>query len=75
MITKENLQEVLVYLGFTANDKNTIFKKTYTNNADIFIKVDFSKREITYAPLDSRFNEGEYPSIDKQSTGDRKSVV
>ncbi len=47
MITKENLQEVLVYLGFTANDKNTIFKKTYTNNADIFIKVDFSKREIT----------------------------
>ena len=69
MITKENLQEVLVYLGFTANDKNTIFKKTYTNNADIFIKVDFSKREITYAPLDSRFNEGEYPSIDKQSTG------
>lgn len=69
MIAKENLQEILIYLGFTANNKNTIFKKTYQNNANIFIEVDFNKGEITYAPLDSRFKEGEYPSIEKQSTG------
>lgn len=69
MITKENLREVLIYLGFTANNKNTIFKKTYQNNANIFIEVDFNKGKITYAPLDSHFKEGEYPSIEKQSTG------
>lgn len=69
MIAKENLQEILIYLGFTANNKNTIFKKTYQNNANIFIEVDFNKGKITYAPLDSHFKEGEYPSIEKQSTG------
>lgn len=69
MITKENLREVLIYLGFTANNKDTIFKKTYQDNTNIFIEVDFNKGKITYAPLDSHFKEGEYPSIEKQSTG------
>lgn len=48
MITKENLREVLIYLGFSANNKDTIFKKTYQNDTSIFIEVDFNKGEITY---------------------------
>ncbi|MCX2683711.1 restriction endonuclease subunit S [Campylobacter sp. MIT 21-1684] len=70
MITKENLQVVLESLGFVPQPNNKKrFKKTYHNNANVFIEVDFGKEKITYSPLDSSFKEGEYPNLENKSAG------
>lgn len=47
MIHKDNLQEVLMHLGFSPNSAKTRFKKSYQNE-NVFIQVDFAKEEIIY---------------------------
>lgn len=67
MINKDNLKEVLEILGF--KNEGEKYKKTYQNSDKIFIEIDFKLENITYAPLDSSFKEGEYPSEAKKSKG------
>ena len=77
MITKDNLKEMLESLGFKANwtntknkdSKNDIYIKYYQGSNAIFIKVDFTSKEIIYSPVDESFKEGDFPSKEKQSTG------
>ena len=65
MITKDNIRDLLKHFGFTENED--IFKKEYANG--VSIEVNCKKQKITYAPLDSNFAEGEYPSKDKPAKG------
>lgn len=69
MITKENLREVLESLGFEDKANKNIYTKTYQNNEDIKIEVDFNKPKIMYSPTDSSFKEKEFPNKDKESKG------
>ncbi|WP_281747400.1 hypothetical protein [Helicobacter suis] len=64
MIAIKNLKEVLLALGF---EGKSVFTKSYEVGARI--EVDFTKKSITYTPLDTDFKEGEYPSLDKPSKG------
>lgn len=66
MITVQNLKEVLLKLGF-AEASNGVFKKQYPHDASIV--VDFNRKKIAYAPVDSTFTEGEYPTKTKPATG------
>ncbi|MBQ3716792.1 MAG: N-6 DNA methylase [Paludibacteraceae bacterium] len=66
MITVQNLKEVLLKLGF-AETSNGVFKKQYPHDASIM--VDFNQKKITYAPIDSNFANGEYPTKERRSTG------
>ena len=65
MITKDNLVALLKHLKFT--EKNNIFKKEYQQGASI--SVNMTTKKITYAPVDSNFQNGEYPSINKPAKG------
>lgn len=77
MITKDNLKEMLESLGFVSSLANAkrkdsskgVYIKYYQGSNAIFIKVDFSKNEIVYSPIDESFKEGYFPSKEKQSTG------
>ncbi|WP_163533252.1 N-6 DNA methylase [Helicobacter suis] len=64
MITTENLKEVLLALGFKGE---SVLTKSYEVGARI--ELDFTKKSITYTPLDTNFKEGEYPSEQKPSKG------
>lgn len=65
MITKENLEKVLLHFGFT--ETNNIYNKIYSSGASI--KVDTKTKKITYAPLDANFNNGEFPTKGKPANG------
>lgn len=66
MITVQNLKEVLLKLGF-AEASNGVFKKQYPHDASIM--VDFGRKKIVYAPIDTNFSNGEYPTKERKSTG------
>ena len=66
MITVQNLKEVLLKLGFE-EASNGVLKKQYSHDASIV--VDFNRKKIVYAPVDSSFAEGEYPTKTKPATG------
>ena len=51
--------------GFTKN--GNIYRREYPQGASI--EVNFDTQKITYAPVDSLFKEGEFPSKDKPSKG------
>lgn len=65
MITKEKLPVILNHFGFTQS-KN-IYRKEYSQGASI--EVNMKSQAISYAPLDSNFSEGEFPSIEKPAKG------
>ena len=65
MITKDNLANLLTHFEFTQH--NNTFKREYPQGATI--EVDMNARAITYAPLDSFFKEGEFPSKEKPANG------
>ena len=65
MITPDNLAELLRYLEF--NEEKNIFKKEYQDSASI--EVNFNTQEIVYAPIDTSFKEGEFPSKEKKANG------
>lgn len=65
MITQDNLAKLLRYLEFS--EANNTFKKEYQNGASI--EVNFNTQEILYAPLDTTFKEGEFPTKDKPAKG------
>ncbi len=66
MITVQNLKEVLLKFSFI-EASNGVFKKQYPHDASIV--VDFNRKKIAYAPVDSTFAEGEYPTRTKPATG------
>lgn len=67
MITKDNLSALLLhpYFGFTKS--GNIYRREYPQGASI--EVNFNTQKITYAPVDSLFKEGEFPSKDKPAKG------
>lgn len=67
MITKDNLTTLLThpYFGFTK--RGNIYRREYPQGASIEVNTDTQK--ITYAPIDSLFKEGEFPSKDKPANG------
>ena len=65
MITKDNLANLLTHFEFTQH--NNTFKREYPQGGTI--EVDMNARTITYAPLDSLFKEGEFPSKEKPANG------
>ena len=65
MITQENLAELLRHLQF--DEKDRLFKKEYQNGASI--EVNFNTQEIIYAPLDTTFKEGEFPTKNNPAKG------
>lgn len=67
MITKDNLAALLLhpYLGFTK--RGNIYKKEYPQGASIEVNTD--TQEITYAPVDFLFKEGEFPTKEKPANG------
>lgn len=67
MITKENLTKVLDSLGFTKNEATNVYYQEYESGASI--TVDFNSEKIIYDPLDEEFNEGEFPSKEKEADG------
>lgn len=79
MITKENLKETLLFLGFTAQserDNATKFIKNYPNqSSDTYIEVDFKNETIKYNPVDNRFGSFEiagsikFPKLGNPSSG------
>ena len=66
MITIENLRQSLLSLGFN-NTSGNILENEYDNGAKI--RVDFDHSKIDYLPLDSSFNEGDFPSTTKEASG------
>lgn len=52
MINKNNLKDLLKALGFAENQK--IYSKSYPNNTEAFLKVDFNKEELIY-PIEKGF--------------------
>ncbi len=67
MITKDNLTTLLThpYFGFTKS--GNIYRREYPQGASI--EVNTNTQKITYAPIDSLFKEGEFPSKDKPANG------
>ncbi len=67
MITKDNLAALLTHPDFGFSKKGNIYRREYPQGASI--EVDFDTQKITYAPVDSLFKEGEFPSKDKPAKG------
>lgn len=65
MITKENLREVLKCLGY--KETKNVFKRKFRQGASI--EVNFNTQKITYAPIDSSFTEGLFPTKEKPAKG------
>lgn len=65
MITKDNLEKVLLHFGFT--EANGIYNKKYSNGASI--EVNTKNKKIKYAPLDANFNNGEFPTKETPANG------
>ena len=67
MITKDNLAALLLHPNFGFTKRGNIYKKEYSQGASI--EVNFDTQKITYAPVDSLFKEGEFPTKDKPANG------
>ena len=67
MITKDNLAILLLHPTFGFTKRGKIYKKEYSQGASIEVNADTQK--ITYAPVDSLFKEGEFPTKDKPANG------
>lgn len=67
MITKDNLENILTHPQFGFIKSGNVYKKEYPQGASI--EVNTKTQKITYAPIDSSFKEGEYPSKDKPAKG------
>ena len=67
MITKDNLAALLLHPDFGFTKRGNIYKKEYSQGASIEVNTDTQK--ITYAPVDSLFKEGEFPTKDKPANG------
>lgn len=65
MITVENLESLLTYLGF--ENKGRVFNMVYPQGASI--EVNFNTQEIIYAPLDISFEEGVFPTKENPAKG------
>lgn len=67
MITKDNLAALLSHPDFGFTKSGNIYKKEYPQGASI--EINFDTQKITYAPIDSLFKEGEFPTKDKPAKG------
>ena len=67
MITNDNLAALLLHPNFGFTKRGNIYKKEYSQGASIEVNTDTQK--ITYAPVDSLFKEGEFPTKDKPANG------
>ena len=67
MITKDNLTTLLTHPYFGFNKSGNIYRREYPQGASI--EVNTNTQKITYAPIDSLFKEGEFPSKDKPANG------
>ena len=67
MITKDNLAALLLHPNFGFTKRGNIYKKEYSQGASIEVNTDTQK--ITYAPVDSLFKEGEFPTKEKPANG------
>ncbi len=67
MITKDNLAALLTHPDFGFSKMGNIYGREYPQGASI--EVNFDTQKITYAPVDSLFKEGEFPSKDKPAKG------
>ena len=67
MITKDNLAALLMHPDFGFTKSGNIYRKEYSQGASI--EVNFDTQKITYAPIDSLFKEGEFPTKDKPAKG------
>lgn len=67
MITKDNLAALLLHPDFGFTKSGNIYKREYPQSASI--EVNFDTQKITYAPVDSLFKEGEFPTKDKPANG------
>ena len=63
MITKDNLAALLTHPDFGFTKRGNIYRREYSQGASI--EVNFDTQKITYAPVDSLFKEGEFPTKDK----------
>lgn len=67
MITKDNLATLLTHPQFGFVKSGNIYRKEYPQGASI--EVNFDTHKITYAPIDSLFKEGEFPTKNKPAKG------
>lgn len=67
MITKDNLATLLLHPDFGFTKSGNIYRREYSQGASI--EVNFDTQKITYAPIDSLFKEGEFPTKDKPAKG------
>ena len=67
MITKDSLVSLLMHPDYGFTKSGNIYKKEYPQGASI--EVNFDTQKITYAPIDSLFKEGEFPTKDKPAKG------
>ena len=67
MITKDNLAALLTHPDFGFTKRGNIYRREYSQGASI--EVNFDTQKITYAPVDSLFKEGEFPTKDKPTNG------
>lgn len=67
MITKENLTALLMHPDFDFQKKGNIYRREYPQGASI--EVNFNTLKIKYAPVDTIFKEGEFPTRDKPAKG------
>ena len=67
MITKNNLAALLMHPDFGFTKSGNIYRREYQQGASI--EVNFDTQKISYAPIDSLFKEGEFPSKGKPAKG------
>ena len=67
MITKDNIAALLKHPSFGFTKCGNTYKRKYTKGASIEVNIDTQK--ITYAPVDTGFKEGEFPTRDKPAKG------
>ena len=67
MITKDNLATLLTHPQFGFVKNGNIYKKEYPQGASI--EVNMMSQKIKYAPLDTDFKEGEFPTKNKPAKG------
>lgn len=67
MITKDNLAALLMHPDFGFTKSGNIYRREYQQGASI--EVNFDTQKISYAPIDSLFKEGEFPSKGKPAKG------
>lgn len=67
MITKDNIAALLKHPSFGFTKSGNTYKRKYTKGASIEVNIDNQK--ITYAPVDTGFKEGEFPTRDKPAKG------